>query len=397
MLRFNPTTGNFDYIRSIPFLDGRYINTTGDTMTGSLLVGTDSLYDLGSSSKYWANGYIDRVYLNSTANIDGSTAGSIKVNAQMQVNNWYTAIQINNEAPDQYSTATVDCKHTVSSFGDYGGIRFGVTATDVGMTQNIFAISRISYAGVWKTHLLDIDLNNNKTQFYTPEVSLIGTAPKITTASNNNLSLIPNGTGYTIIGNAGTTSHTLNTNDDLLVSGRLEVDGSSYFDGADNIFKNNVKSGYFFLTDTSGNTYLSFRISADDGTMFAVTGNTYANNNFIFSNYDNRNSDHDHDTLSANPTIFIHSQTDPDTVNTQWLSLTHDQTDGVIATGTGDLKITSIVNLTESLEVDGVKVVGNRVVDARADDVANSGDATTDGLIDALRDAMIAHGLIAAS
>ena len=48
-------------------------------------------------------------------------------------------------------------------------------------------------------------------------------------------------------------------------------------------------------------------------------------------------------------------------------------------------------------KVDGIQVVGARVVDARADDVANSGDATTDGLIDALRDAMIAHGLIAAA
>ena len=51
----------------------------------------------------------------------------------------------------------------------------------------------------------------------------------------------------------------------------------------------------------------------------------------------------------------------------------------------------------EVLKVAGVQVVGARVVDARADDVANSGDATTDGLIDALRDAMIAHGLIAAA
>ena len=36
--------------------------------------------------------------------------------------------------------------------------------------------------------------------------------------------------GYLRIGDAGTTSHTFNTNDDLLVSGRLEVDGISYFD-----------------------------------------------------------------------------------------------------------------------------------------------------------------------
>jgi hypothetical protein len=45
----------------------------------------------------------------------------------------------------------------------------------------------------------------------------------------------------------------------------------------------------------------------------------------------------------------------------------------------------------------GLQVVGQRVIDERADDVANSGDATTDGLIDALRDAMVAHGLIAAA
>ncbi|KKN10585.1 hypothetical protein LCGC14_1035240, partial [marine sediment metagenome] len=43
------------------------------------------------------------------------------------------------------------------------------------------------------------------------------------------------------------------------------------------------------------------------------------------------------------------------------------------------------------------QVVGTRVVDARCDDAINSGDATTDGVIDALRDAMIAHGLIAAA
>jgi len=32
-----------------------------------------------------------------------------------------------------------------------------------------------------------------------------------------------------------------------------------------------------------------------------------------------------------------------------------------------------------------------------SDDAINSGDATTDGVIDALRDAMIAHGLIASA
>lgn len=49
------------------------------------------------------------------------------------------------------------------------------------------------------------------------------------------------------------------------------------------------------------------------------------------------------------------------------------------------------------LKYDGTQVVGARVVDARIDDAINSGDATTDGVIDAMRDAMLAHGLMAAT
>lgn len=43
------------------------------------------------------------------------------------------------------------------------------------------------------------------------------------------------------------------------------------------------------------------------------------------------------------------------------------------------------------------QVLGARVIDARIDDAINSGDATTDGVIDALRDAAITHGWIAAA
>jgi len=61
------------------------------------------------------------------------------------------------------------------------------------------------------------------------------------------------------------------------------------------------------------------------------------------------------------------------------------------------LDVTGNINTTGVVKVDDVQVLSNRVIDARAANVANSGDATTDGLIDALRDAMIAHGLIAAA
>lgn len=61
------------------------------------------------------------------------------------------------------------------------------------------------------------------------------------------------------------------------------------------------------------------------------------------------------------------------------------------------LDVTGNINTTGVYKVDDVQVLSNRVIDARCADVANSGDATTDGLIDALRDAMVAHGLIAAA
>ena len=52
-------------------------------------------------------------------------------------------------------------------------------------------------------------------------------------------------------------------------------------------------------------------------------------------------------------------------------------------------------NATGNYFVDGIQVVTNRVIDARIDDAIDSGDATTDGVIDALRDMAITHGLVA--
>jgi hypothetical protein len=55
------------------------------------------------------------------------------------------------------------------------------------------------------------------------------------------------------------------------------------------------------------------------------------------------------------------------------------------------------VDIAGVYKVSGTQVVGPRVVDARLADTPNSGDATTDGLIDALRDLILSHGLGASS
>jgi len=59
----------------------------------------------------------------------------------------------------------------------------------------------------------------------------------------------------------------------------------------------------------------------------------------------------------------------------------------------GDMTVSGVY------KVDGTQVVSNRVVDARIDDTVNEStwDSTTAGVLDAIRDAMITHGLMAAA
>lgn len=66
--------------------------------------------------------------------------------------------------------------------------------------------------------------------------------------------------------------------------------------------------------------------------------NSSSGNQLILGSYTHSAKDYDHATTTT-PTLFIHSDTDPDTNNTQWISLTHDQTDGVIRTGSGDIAL----------------------------------------------------------
>ena len=53
----------------------------------------------------------------------------------------------------------------------------------------------------------------------------------IVTTNDGDLTLLPDGTGITIIGDADTTSHSLDSNNDLFVTGELEVLGDLFFDG----------------------------------------------------------------------------------------------------------------------------------------------------------------------
>lgn len=281
-------------------------NLASVAINTSLLFDTDSAYDIGSTTHYVANLFSDKIYLNSTASLDGSVAGKI---------------------------------------------------------------------------------------------SIVGS---LTTLSNANLSLVPNGTGYTIIGDAGTSSHSFNTNDDLLVSGKLEVDGICYLD-----------DDLWMTTSTGGNILLRFRentlsgmvVGADfnaDQALWGVHSVSGVQLILTIKDYIDLARDFDH-APQTNPTLYIQSVTDPDTNNTQWLSLTHDQTNGVIAVGTGVLTVPSLalgansITMTGSLGATGARLTKGWFTDLEITNLptinggtlatalnlsgTNTGDQTLNGLL----------------
>lgn len=80
---------------------------------------------------------------------------------------------------------------------------------------------------------------------------------------------------------------------------------------------------------------------------------TNGSRSLLITDYANGYTDYAH-PLQTNPTVFIQSAT---TTISQWLSLSHNQTDGYIATGTGGLKLVpanSILKISNNGDTSGV-------------------------------------------
>lgn len=157
-------------------------------------------------------------------------------------------------------------------------------------------------------------------------------------ATSTTVQLLGGATHPIQIGDAGSTSHLLNANDDLFVSGAFEVDGESHFDGTARLYAGAIAvNNQSFRLGTGSKSNISW--STDQGTentaLFSL-GDTAKS--IIFCDDADRGKDFDH-AAQSNPTIFVQSATDPDSANDEWISFCHDVTDGVIATGSGNLKI----------------------------------------------------------
>jgi hypothetical protein len=94
------------------------------------------------------------------------------------------------------------------------------------------------------------------------------------------------------------------------------------------------------------------KVITDDGLHIGVP---YVDNvgNRVFSFVDGAyiDKDFDHDTLQTNPTVFFHSAVDPDSDNTQWGSLSHDQSDFVVNAGKGGFKVNTRLRTPQGADV----------------------------------------------
>ena len=229
---------------------------------------------------------------------------------------------------------------------------------------------------------------------------------------------------YWRIGDAAASSQGLASEDDLLVSGKLEVNSTSHFVGNINLGSGINIVGYssagsshgFQIRDTGVEdvTVASmhegadpyFRIGRDDTgvALNAVTdmlvlqagggtGNAAANFGFGMPIQLSNAASEQEERASIDFVLTDATDASEDVEINFKLQIAGAATAEVLSiVGTGlDLPTGKI------LTVAGTQVVGARVVDARCDDAINSGDATTDGVIDALRDCLITHGLIAAA
>jgi len=118
-----------------------------------------------------------------------------------------------------------------------------------------------------------------------------------------------------------------------------------------------------------------------DMTQTTMNLHDNAGNQLILGTYANRFKNYDHAT-TTNPTLFIHSDKNPDTDNTEWISLSYDQTDAVIDWGSGDLLLSGNDNVGIGTSTISSKLVIEQTVAADAFRVNDEANDTTPFIID---------------
>jgi len=149
---------------------------------------------------------------------------------------------------------------------------------------------------------------------------------------------------YLRVGDAGTTSHSLVTNDDLFVSGILEVDGQLWVDTS-SVFAGNRRIGDNFIDYYGSSNDAGFLYSNTQTLDSLLLGLSSDSNGFLITEVGDIATDFAQ-PYKINPTVFIQSANATDT--DEFMSLEHDQTDARAVAGQGDMRLSA----AETVNVD---------------------------------------------
>ncbi len=105
-------------------------NLASVAINTSLVSDADSTDDLGSSAKYWANAYVDKVYLNATASLDGATAGKVDITGNVDISG-----NLDVEGTISLDTVLVDSLTASTANGDLSLDGDGTGGVDIGSTS----------------------------------------------------------------------------------------------------------------------------------------------------------------------------------------------------------------------------------------------------------------------
>ena len=137
------------------------------------------------------------------------------------------------------------------------------------------------------------------------------------------------------IGDAGVTSHSLDADDDLLVTGELEVNGVSFFDNQLTMGNTLFMSAAIKITGGANVGSIDVSSTTQNPVAAGLWTGTSANL-WIFGEDGDRAFNFAH-PKQTDPTMFFHSNA---TDTTKWLSITYKNAtnEGLISTGNGSLR-----------------------------------------------------------
>jgi hypothetical protein len=159
-----------------------------------------------------------------------------------------------------------------------------------------------------------------------------GTGLSLTTSAHGDINLVPNGTGILMVG-TGAPAYLTPTSGEIFVQGKSEFNNVQYYLGTSYYLADDIG-----LSWGTGAAPTRLRMNeTSDQLLFALGADL--GRQIVFGEFSYASSDYGHAT-PTNPTLFIHDALDPAGAGaTHWLSLAHNQTDGLISSGAGAIKL----------------------------------------------------------